>query len=172
MTDKSGTDLSTRLRVLQHQKGLTVQGMADICGIPKSSSESYMKIQDAKQPGLKALISIADGLGASLDWLVGRIRDDVAVRLTPNDYAIHYYSGIVGIIDQLEARGYPTLSSNEKYRFAARDMLEFLDGILLAERHSKKTETDRSLMPDTMVENLRLMSSSDHTQITDDVKKS
>lgn len=69
--------------------------MANAYSIPKSTIESYIKLDCAKQLGLKALIVIADGLDVLLDWLVRRIPGNVSIRLTINDFALRYYSGIL-----------------------------------------------------------------------------
>lgn len=64
------SELVQRLQSLRISHGLTIHQMAEQCGIPKSSLESYMKMSGAKRPGIDALAAIATGLGVSLDWLV------------------------------------------------------------------------------------------------------
>jgi len=73
MDDKAVPDiLVQRLHSLAVQRGLTIKEMAQKCGVPKSSLEGYMRLKDAKRPGIDALVSIADAMGVSIDWLVGR----------------------------------------------------------------------------------------------------
>ena len=64
--------LVQRLHMLAVQRGLTIKEMAQKCGVPKSSLEGYMRLKDAKRPGVDALVAIADAMGVSTDWLVGR----------------------------------------------------------------------------------------------------
>ena len=64
--------LVQRLHMLAVQRGLTIKDMAQRCGVPKSSLEGYMRLKDAKRPGVDALVSIADAMEVSTDWLVGR----------------------------------------------------------------------------------------------------
>lgn len=84
MTDQK---ISDRLRALKDQQGWTAQQMADATGMSRRTLESYMKRENAAQPGLEALCQIARGLGVSLDWLAGvgdmaRIRDVLIARVS------------------------------------------------------------------------------------------
>ena len=73
MSEEAEPDiLVQRLHMLAVQRGLTIKEMAQKCGVPKSSLEGYMRLKDAKRPGVDALVSIADAMGVSIDWLVGR----------------------------------------------------------------------------------------------------
>lgn len=73
MDDDDGPDvLVQRLHSLAVQRGLTIKDMAHKSGVPKSSLEGYMRLKDAKRPGIDAVVSIADAMGVSIDWLVGR----------------------------------------------------------------------------------------------------
>lgn len=73
MDDKAVPDvLVQRLHILAVQRGLTIKEMAQKSSVPKSSLEGYMRLKDAKRPGIDALVSIADAMGVSIDWLVGR----------------------------------------------------------------------------------------------------
>lgn len=65
-------DLALRLQQARRDRGMTMKELADACDIPKSTLESYMRSVDPKKPGLEAILKIADGLGVSVDWLVGR----------------------------------------------------------------------------------------------------
>ncbi len=73
MDDSQQPDiLVQRLHSLAVQHGLTIKQMAEKSGVPKSSLEGYMRLKGAKRPGIDAVISIADSMGVSIDWLVGR----------------------------------------------------------------------------------------------------
>ncbi|HMS96633.1 MAG TPA: helix-turn-helix domain-containing protein [Tabrizicola sp.] len=73
MSETGGPDvLVQRLHSLAVQRRLTIKEMAQLCGLPKSSLEGYMRLKDAKRPGIDALISIANAMDVSIDWLVGR----------------------------------------------------------------------------------------------------
>ena len=72
MTDqKEDVRLVERLLVLRIEHRLTIADMAEKCGLPKSSLESYMKLEGARKPGVKALVSIATAFAVSVDWLLG-----------------------------------------------------------------------------------------------------
>lgn len=154
MTDNSPDALANKLHSIQRKRGMTVQSMAEACGIPKSSLESYMKTVGAKQPGLKALIAIADGLDVSLDWLAGRIPENVSTRLTANDHAMRHYSGI---LHALEVHGRPELTTEEKHQFAAREMLEFISGLQLAEANHETDGDFRKEVSDRFVGGFKSM---------------
>ena len=64
--------LVQRLHSLAVKHGLTIKEMALKCGIPKSSLEGYMRLKDAKRPGIDAIVAIADAMAVSTDWLCGR----------------------------------------------------------------------------------------------------
>ena len=67
--------LVQRLHSLAVQHGITIKDMALKCGIPKSSLEGYMRLRDAKRPGIDALILISDAMSVSIDWLCGRAEE-------------------------------------------------------------------------------------------------
>ena len=48
----------------------TVADMAERTGLPKRGLDKYMLRSNASLPGYDALISLSQGLGVSLDWLV------------------------------------------------------------------------------------------------------
>lgn len=94
------SELVQRLHSLRVGRGLTINQMADQCGLPKSSLESYMRMSGAKRPGIDALASIASGLGVSLDWLV--FGSEVAgadanrlVRLSAQAAALAVFRGLL-----------------------------------------------------------------------------
>lgn len=102
MADNANSPLlARRLLHAKMRRGLTIQQMADQCGLPKSTLESYMSLTSPKKPGLDALISIADGMNFSLDWLVGRSADNLSRRLTDKDYALACYSTVKGVLIKL-----------------------------------------------------------------------
>jgi transcriptional regulator with XRE-family HTH domain len=70
--DPKPFDVAGRLRQLQAWKGLTIQEMADRCGLPKRSLENYMNLKTPQRPGVDALLAVADGMDVSIDWIVGR----------------------------------------------------------------------------------------------------
>lgn len=80
--------VAERLRLLQLQRGLTIQQMAVQSGLPKRSLENYMNLKAPQRPGVDALLKIADGFGVSLDWLVGRNSPQGADTLGREDYAL------------------------------------------------------------------------------------
>lgn len=82
--------LVQRLHQLRVGKGMTINQMAASCGLPKSSLESYMRMSGAKRPGIDALISIAEGMSVSLDWLVGRTEN--IDKFEAEDYAVFCHS--------------------------------------------------------------------------------
>lgn len=133
-------DLATRLHKLQVQFGLTVQQMADRCEIPKSSLESYMKLEGAKQPGLKALVSIADGMETSVDWLVGRTRNQPSRALTARDYCLlfHYHA-----IKLLRAHGDQQSTEESRFNAAASAMLDFRESVTSWEQNDHRYGEDR-----------------------------
>lgn len=127
MTNKiTSDDLATRMQKARHKSGMTIQEMADICGIPKSSLESYMRTTGAKQPGLNALVAIADGLDVSLDWLVGRSHVDRLYRVSKYDYALAFYASVVSM---LRNRKIDTQNEDALHLAAAECMLDFSDSI-------------------------------------------
>lgn len=99
MGDKqAATMLVERLHVLRARSGLSTQEMATRCGLPKSSLESYMRLKNAKRPGVDALLSIANAMEVSLDWLVGRADDIAPHHLSQKDYAIGCFNTIMALI--------------------------------------------------------------------------
>lgn len=92
------TDVAERLRLLQAKNALTIQEMADRCGLPKRSLENYMNLKNPQRPGLDALVRIADGLATSVDWLVGRGNLDDDLQFTTEDYAFFCQVAISGML--------------------------------------------------------------------------
>ncbi|MFN3645595.1 MAG: helix-turn-helix domain-containing protein [Gemmobacter sp.] len=104
MTDvERPSELVQRLHRLRIERGLTIQQMAEACGLPKSTLESYMKMSGAKRPGVDALIAIADAMQVSLDWLVGRAESSLPLKLGEKDYAVACFNVVFGVLQWLQA---------------------------------------------------------------------
>lgn len=97
--------------------------MAELCGVPKSSLESYMKMSGAKRPGVDALIAIADGMNVQLDWLVGRSEIAEAGEFTKEDYAVFCHSTVVRLLSKIlsEAQKDPATIDPENLRIMGMD---------------------------------------------------
>ncbi|WP_169583201.1 helix-turn-helix domain-containing protein [Rhodobacter capsulatus] len=99
MTDvERPSELVHRLHRLRFEHGLTIQEMAEKCGLPKSSLESYMRLEGARRPGLDALVAIGDGMQVSLDWLVGRSAENFEPGASKKDYAIACFNVVSSLI--------------------------------------------------------------------------
>lgn len=96
-------ELAVRLHLLRAREGLTIQQMAARCSIPKSSLESYMRAVDAKRPGVDALVAIANGMGVSIDWIVGRTGNSRDQRLEDRDYALACFSIVKAMLEHLQS---------------------------------------------------------------------
>lgn len=134
------SELVNRLHRLRISRGLTIQQMAEKCGVPKSSLESYMKMSGAKRPGIDALIAIADGMDVSIDWLVGRAVDSHYPQLSQKDYAIACFSVVTSLIDwmkkQQNGSNKPIIDNNsiagfDESEVAAKSMLIFVERMRL-----------------------------------------
>ena len=98
------SELVNRLHGLRISRGLTIQLMAEKCGIPKSSLESYMKLSGAKRPGVDALTAIADAMDVSIDWLVGRAVDSFPPKLSQREYALACFAVVSGLINWIREK--------------------------------------------------------------------
>ncbi|RVT83344.1 XRE family transcriptional regulator [Rhodobacteraceae bacterium CCMM004] len=141
-----GNLVPEQLYALRLRSGMSVQQMADKCGIPKSSLESYMRVTNPKRPGLDALLSIADAFDVSIDWLVGRGPDGAAWKLDTKEYAWIAYNTVLRITDELdEFRN----TEDRKHELAAAAMLDFLSSAEIAERTAHtSSEHRRSIAAD------------------------
>ncbi|MFQ9422977.1 MAG: helix-turn-helix domain-containing protein [Christensenellaceae bacterium] len=63
-----------QLKGLRNQKGLKQTDMATLLGITVRAYQNYEL--EAREPSLSVLIALADFFDVSLDYLVGRERDD------------------------------------------------------------------------------------------------
>lgn len=59
-----------RVKEAREKKKLTIQELADACGVSLSSMNRYVAL--TAQPSLDMACKIADALGVSLDWLCGQ----------------------------------------------------------------------------------------------------
>tara|TARA_R110002096_G_scaffold327245_8_gene521207 strand:- start:720 stop:1271 length:552 start_codon:yes stop_codon:yes gene_type:complete len=135
--DAVSVDVANRLRQLQIKHGLTLQEMADRCGLPKRSLENYMKLKDAQRPGVDALLGIANGLNVSIDWIVGRSEDTGTPEFTREDYAVFCQSAVlhvlVRILDAVKANPTKAIDAEagqimgyDLHEVAAVAMLDFV----------------------------------------------
>ncbi|MDN5787117.1 helix-turn-helix domain-containing protein [Pseudorhodobacter sp.] len=141
MADSEQTsEVVRRLHSLRVQRGYTIQQMAQVCSIPKSSLESYMRFEGARKPGLDALLSIANGMDVSLDWLVGRSVYSFPATVTEKDYALACFSVVSDLINWLckEQKkqttpivGDATIAGITDAEVAAKSMLLFVERVEL-----------------------------------------
>jgi transcriptional regulator with XRE-family HTH domain len=166
MTDvELPSELVNRLHSLRISRGLTIQQMAEKCGIPKSSMESYMKMfGGAKRPGIDALISIADGMDVSIDWLVGRSVYSHSIRVTQKDYAMACFSVVSGLINWMRDRQSEvpktiiqkeSIAGIEDTEIAAKAMLEFLERVQLFQNTAAVAGEGRASLFDSLYNHLQ-----------------
>ena len=165
MTDiETPTELVQRLHTLRIARGLTILQMSEICGIPKSSLESYMKMFAAKRPGLDAIVAIADGMNVSIDWLVGRAVDNHSLRLTQKDYAMGCFATVSALLNWLheeQEKCLETVIGNEVIagipdtEIAAKSMLTFVEKMQLFDDTAHIAGPVRSDLLDRLKGNLR-----------------
>lgn len=140
--DVNSTTIAERLRLLQTQLGLTIQEMSDRCGLPKRSLENYMNLRSPQRPGVDALIAIADGLGASIDWIVGRSDDMREAEFSKEDYAVFCQSAalhlLIKIVDAVRDNPDSAIDAEdnrimgyELHELAAVAMLDFINVVNL-----------------------------------------
>lgn len=153
------SELVNRLHALRISRGLTIQQMAEECSIPKSSLESYMKMNGAKRPGIDALISIADGMDVSIDWLVGRAKDSHSPRLSQKDYAMASFSMVSGLInwmrEQQKTSPAPIITEAavagiDDAEVAAKSMLAFVEHVGLFSDTAHVSGSDRAALFDRL----------------------
>lgn len=67
------TEFSRRLRRLREERKpvRSAAAVSELCGLEKSAVRRYERGET--QPGMQALIALADYYEVSLDWLTGRI---------------------------------------------------------------------------------------------------
>lgn len=137
MTDvERPSELVARLHMLSARHGLNIKQMAEKCGLPKSSLESYMKISGAKRPGVDALIAIADAMDVSMDWLVGRAAESHSPRARQADYALGCFNAVLQVLQWIREKQtegiLPVIQPGQvagipDEEVAARAMLDFVD---------------------------------------------
>jgi transcriptional regulator with XRE-family HTH domain len=144
--------LVERLHLLRARSGLSTQQLATRCGIPKSSMESYMRLKDAKRPGIDALISISNAMNVSLDWLAGRVDDSNQPLLYSRDYALGCFNVVLSLLDWLRKAysDHPErfvseteFAGREDAEIAARSMAEFIDAMHTFSANSEHWGPDR-----------------------------
>jgi len=144
--------LMMRLQELRISRGMTIQQMAETSAIPKSSLESYMRMQGAKRPDVDALLAIADGMGVSLDWLVGRAVDNMPAHLGHRDYAMQCFGVFQDFIRWLHERqgaSGETIIQNENIagipdaELAAKSMVLFMDTLRINNQSSRSDDARR-----------------------------
>lgn len=131
-------ELVQRLHELRIKRGMTVQQMAEACGLPKSSLESYMRMDNARRPGVDALLAIAGGMDVTIDWLVGRAKDSFPPDWSNKDYAMSCFAVVQGLIIWMRDKQAACSGSIFEDRtvagvpdadVAARSMLVFLENV-------------------------------------------
>lgn len=160
MTDMElPSELVNRLHSLRISRGLTIQQMAEKCGVPKSSLESYMKMSGAKRPGIDALIAVANGMGVSIDWLVGRSVDNHSPRLSQKDYAMACFSVVSGLIEWMREQqkasdesifGHESVAGVSDAEVAAKSMLIFVETVQLFDNTAHVVAGDREHLFDRL----------------------
>ncbi|MFN3970892.1 MAG: helix-turn-helix domain-containing protein [Gemmobacter sp.] len=163
------TDVAERLRLLQARMSLTIQEMSERCGLPKRSLENYMNLKDPQRPGVDALIGIADGLGVSVDWLVGRSENPTASEFSKEDYAVFCQSVVLHVLDRIidalkDAPGEAVDTSERRimgyssFEIATVAMLDFVAIVDLQSGHPSRPKNyfkkDFSTLSDMATEDL------------------
>lgn len=151
-------EIVTRLNLLRARHGLTVQQMAERCGLPKSSLESYMKAVGAKRPGLDALVSVADGMDVSIDWLVGRTDDSFSPKLTHREYGLACFNAAFALVRRVRELnslddGQTPATEDQDSALAAEAMFDFLEAIQAYQRTGKNM--DRQTFAEETVDHFR-----------------
>jgi len=141
MADNEKPDvLVERLHTIQYREGLTIKEMAERCGLPKSSLESYMRVKGAKRPGIDALIAISNGMDVSIDWLVGRSIESFSPNLRQRDYALGCFNVVLSLLHWLRQQQdrepksifeEECIAGLDDATIAARSMMEFVEIIQL-----------------------------------------
>ena len=132
--DKSANPdvLVQRLHGLAVKHGLTIKEMAQRCGVPKSSLEGYMRLKDAKRPGVDALVAIADAMGVSIDWLVGRSDAREVGEAERRRIAVAMFRLVVEVLKDIEATqagdAEPVVTDG---RVGARSIEDFAERVML-----------------------------------------
>lgn len=131
--------LVQRLQILRVEHRLTIAEMAEKCGIPKSSLESYMRLEGARKPGFDALIVIASAFSVSIDWLVGLSES----RRTQDENAYHFEIACMAVVDSLLSRleaeqAKSTIPIIKDGTFAGVQRIEVATRAMLSLKHTAK----------------------------------
>lgn len=62
-------NVAKRLKMLRESRGLTLQAIADVLGIPKTTYAHYEKSEN--EPKISILVKISQFYGITVDWLLG-----------------------------------------------------------------------------------------------------
>lgn len=128
--------------MLRVENRVTIAEMAEKCGLPKSSLESYMRLEGARKPGVEALVSIASAFGVSIDWLVGLSEVRPSQDASAHDNAVACMAVVTSLLSRLEVEqaksGTPIIKDGSfagvhKVEVATRAMLSFLHIVELME---------------------------------------
>lgn len=148
--EASPSELVQRLHQLRISKGMTIQQMAEACGLPKSSLESYMKTTGAKRPGIDALIAISNGTKVSIDWLVGRSDKPSQAEFSKEDYAVFCHSVVLRLLSRIlfEEQSHPGSidAANLKIMgmdfsdLAALAVLDFMSVVKVQSNHPSRSQ--------------------------------
>lgn len=160
MTDvERPSELVHRLHRLRYDRGLTIQEMAEKCGLPKSSLESYMRPEGARKPGLEALVAIGDGMQVSLDWLAGRSAENFEPRASKKDYAIACFNVVSLLIRWMREEqtrrdttifGDDVVAEVPDAEVAAKSMLTFVELTRSFAANSQRFSPDREALYDDL----------------------
>ncbi len=130
------TDVAQRLRRLQAEEGITIQEMANQCGISKASLTNYVRQKDPQKPGLDAVVAIAAGMHVSIDWLAGLTTDRTPPTATKHGDAMIVMMVVVRLLVRLQemqdVSEAPILKDNKiagraPWEMAAQTMLDFME---------------------------------------------
>lgn len=121
--------------MLRIEHRMTIAEMAEKCGLPKSSLESYVKLDGARKPGIEALAAIATAFDVSIDWLVGLSEVRPAQSANSIDRAVACMAVVDSLLSRLaDEQGKvsepiikgTTFAGVHKIEVAARAMLSYL----------------------------------------------
>jgi hypothetical protein len=83
-----------------------------------------MRMTGAKRPGADALAAMADGLGVSMDWLMGRTGNPNGKELTDHDYALACFASVKEVLHRFGAVSQDADEALDKARLSQLDVSE------------------------------------------------
>ncbi|NDW44389.1 helix-turn-helix domain-containing protein [Ruegeria sp. PrR005] len=152
------SDLAKRLRTLQASEGLSIQEMAERCGLSKASLANYLRLKDPQRPGFDAVVAIANGMGVSIDWLAGLAADSTPAKEAKYSDALMVFSVAHQLLVELEQlqnnTSKPIIQSGKVagkpiWHYSAKTMLRFLE---YRQTPSNGTEEDCQAEVDKLVQ--------------------